>query len=336
VYYLLPAHNPFIVFFRKDCTMQTILILGVRGRLGHAAAQAGWEVIGHSRKIDPAMPSVRWIDTDLSDIDALTRAATGACAVLHAVNPLYTQWSTQAQLLLDQSIALAKRLQATLLFPGNVYNFGSPMPAKIAPDTPQQPSSKKGQLRCQMEASLVRAADEGVRSITLRAGDFFGGSVRGAWFDLALVKEIAKGTMRYPGARNVPHAWAYLPDLARAFVGLAAQGAALPPRSMFHFAGHTLCGDDWTRALTPIARQANWLAPDAALKVGGLPWGLFRLGAPFVPMWRELAEMRYLWEEPHALADPSLAAHIGPQLVTPLSAALPQALRDLGFSIPSI
>jgi nucleoside-diphosphate-sugar epimerase len=320
--------------------MKTILIVGARGRLGHATAQAfahaGWSVIGHARKGGHALPGVRFINTDLADTDALARDAAGACAVLHAVNPPYTQWAAQAQSLLNQSIALAKRLQATLLFPGNVYNYGSPMPGQLTPQSPQQPTSKKGHLRCQMEASLARAADEGVQSITLRAGDFFGGSVRGAWFDLAIVKDIAKGTMRYPGACNVPHAWAYLPDLARAFVALAEQRGALRALSSFHFAGHTLTGDEWARALTPIARQAKWLAPDAALKVGALPWWLFRLAAPVVPMWGELAEMRYLWDEPHALADPALAARIDPQPITPLATALPVALRELGFSIPSL
>ena len=46
-------------------------------------------------------------------------------------------------------------------------------------------------------------------------------------------------------------------------------------------------------------------------------------------MWRELAEMRYLWQTPHALAGDKLAALIGPEPRTELSVAVPQALRDL-------
>ena len=48
-------------------------------------------------------------------------------------------------------------------------------------------------------------------------------------------------------------------------------------------------------------------------------------------MWRELAEMSYLWRVPHALDGTALHAAVGALPATPIDAALRAALLDLGF-----
>ena len=57
-----------------------------------------------------------------------------------------------------------------------------------------------------------------------------------------------------------------------------------------------------------------------------------RLAAPFVPMWREVLEMAYLWRVPHALSGEALSRFAGPLPQTPVDVAVPQALRDLGIA----
>jgi len=39
------------------------------------------------------------------------------------------------------------------MLPGNVYNYGLPMPAVIDEHTPQRPTNRKGAIRLQMEAA---------------------------------------------------------------------------------------------------------------------------------------------------------------------------------------
>jgi hypothetical protein len=46
-------------------------------------------------------------------------------------------------------------------------------------------------------------------------------------------------------------------------------------------------------------------------------------------MWREVAELRYLWYAPHRLSGERLAAFIGSVPHTPLELAVEQALREL-------
>lgn len=314
----------------------TVLILGARGRLGLAAArafaEAGWRVLGQIRpKTVPPTPtaSIEWLGLDLHDTQALAQAARGASVVVHALNPLYTNkaWLSQVGPMTDAALAVARALGATLMVPGNVYNFGAALPPVLREDTPQRARTVKGGVRIAMEAQLERS---GVRSVVIRAGDFFG-SGKGTWFDTAMVKDIRKGVFTYPGPSDVPKAWAYLPDLARTFVAVAQQRARLTQFEVFHFAGYRITGQRWLDVLTPLARAQGWVKPGAALKLGRLPWGLIRVGALVLPTWAALQEMRYLWTTPHSLANDKLTALIGPEPHTPLAQAAQAALADLGL-----
>lgn len=318
---------------------ETVLILGVRGRFGLAAARAfadaGWRVLGQTRPgaALPANARIEWLGIDLHDTPALAAAARGAAVVVHALNPAYTNkaWRAQVLPMMEAATAVTHRLNATLMVPGNVYNFGAAMPGVLREDTAQAAQTIKGQLRIGMEAQLQRS---GVRGVVIRAGDFFG-SGRGTWFDTAIVKDIRKGVFTYPGPRDVATAWAYLPDLARTFVAVAARRAQLRPFEVFHFAGYTLTAPQWLDALDPVARAEGWVAPTGHVKYQQLPWPVLRLGALLLPSWAALMEMRYLWTTPHALANDKLLALIGAEPHTPLAVAAQAALGDLGLTAPA-
>jgi nucleoside-diphosphate-sugar epimerase len=322
--------------------MQTIvLILGARGRFGLAAARAfrdaGWRVLGQLRPGAevPPEPGIEWLAIDLQDTQALAAAARGAAVLVHAINPPYPRWEHESLPALEQAIALANSLKALLMLPGNVYNFGAGMPAMLREDTPQQAQTRKGRIRIAMEQRMRQASEDGqLRGLVVRAGDFFG-SGKGSWFDLAVTKNLHKGTLSYPGVWDVPTAWAYLPDLAQAFERLARCALVEPGRfksfETFHFKGYSLSGSDWIAALEPWAREQGWLASQATLQRGAMPWWLFKSLGWAVPMFRELAEMQYLWHTPHALANDKLEALIGPEPHTPLAQAGQSAVADLGL-----
>ena len=318
-----------------------VLILGARGRFGLAAARAfrdaGWRVLGQLRPgaAAPTETGIEWLGTDLRDTEALARAARGAAVVVHAINPPYPRWGREALPAMEHSITLATALNALLMLPGNVYNFGAGMPPVLREDTLQQAQTGKGRIRIAMEQRMCEAGkDSQLRSVVIRAGDFFG-SGKGSWFDLAVTKNLHKGTLSYPGAWQVPTAWAYLPDLARTFERVARCTLIDPDRfssyETFHFKGYSLSGADWIAALEPMAREQGWLASRATLKRGAMPWWLFKALGWAVPMFGELAEMQYLWHTPHALANDKLVALIGAEPHTPLAQAARGALADLGL-----
>lgn len=317
----------------------TVLILGARGRFGLCAAKAfadaGWRVLAHTRP-GASVPRevdgdarIEWRAVDLEDTVAIAHWAQGATVLVHALNPAYTHkaWREEVPRMADASIRVARALGARVMVPGNVYNFGTDMPPVLDEQTPQRARTIKGGIRIAMEQ---RFQDAGVPTVVIRAGDFFGGG-QGTWFDQVIVKDLQKGRFTYPGGADVVTAWAYLPDLARAFVRVAEHSANLARFDVLHFAGHALSGAQWLDVLTPVAQAQGWVAEGEALRRGSLPWGLMRPLAWLVPTWAALLEMRYLWSTPHALANQKLRNLIGDEPHTALPMAAQQALAELGM-----
>ncbi len=320
---------------------RTVLILGANGRLGCAAARAfdaaGWRVLAQVRRDpSPSLPvGAVPLRIGTQDTAALAAAAAGASVIVHALNPIYTRWEAEALPALRLGLDLADRLGGHFMLPGNVYNFGATMPARLREDTPARPSTRKGEIRVQMESLIAqRAATGRFTASVLRAGDFFGAG-KGNWFDMAIVKSLRAGKLVYPGPMDVPHAWAYLPDLADAFVRVAEQ----PGHAQFanwHFEGYTLTGAQLLAALEETASGLG-LAPARGFRRGGMPWGLIRAIGVVMPMWRELARMAYLWRAPHGLDGRRLSALAGDAgAATPLSVALRESLLALGFGASTV
>jgi nucleoside-diphosphate-sugar epimerase len=326
--------------------MNTVLILGANGRFGQAATQAfaaaGWRVLAQVRRAAtaPLPAAAQACAIPLADSVALAAQAAGARVVVHAVNPIYTRWDQEALPALQQGLDVAQRLGALFMLPGNVYNFGTQLPPLLQETTPELPDTRKAELRVAMEQAMRQRAGQGLRSVVIRAGDFFGCGT-GSWLDQAIVKDIAKGRLVYPGPLDLPHAWAYLPDLARAFVAVAETEAAdaaagqaklakAPAFQTLHFAGHTLTGRELLAGLDDAA-AALGLRPARGFTTGGMPWGLIRAVGLVHPLWRELARMSYLWHRPHALDGSVLERAVGLPPATPLQQALTQSLLDLGL-----
>ena len=317
----------------RPAPARSVLILGANGRFGATAvrafAAAGWSVLAQARRPIVALPKgARHVAAQLDDTGTLESAAAGARVVIHAINPPYTRWAAEALPLARAGVDLAQRLGATYMLPGNVYNFGADMPAVLSEETPQHPTTRKGRIRCEMEEVLQARAGQGLRSVVIRAGDFFGGGT-GSWLDLAIVKSLAKGKLVYPGPLDRVHAWAYLPDLVQAFVAAAGR-SDLPAFTRLHFPGHAATGAEFLAAVERAARALG-VAPERAFRRGSMPWGVIRAGGLLVPIWREIAEMAYLWDVPHALDGSAMRRLLGPLPATDLDTAMPAALRSLGL-----
>ena len=312
----------------------TVLVLGANGRFGLAAAQAfaaaGWTVLAQVRRdAAPGMPAnARLIRGALADLPAALAGFDATSVVVHGLNPIYTRWDEEAMPLARAGMDLAERLGARFMLPGNVYNCGAGMPALLDEETPQRPTTSKGRLRAALESELEARATAGrLRSTVITAGDFFG-SGTGGWFDQAVVKSIAKGKLVYPGPLDTVHAWAYLPDYARAFVAVAKGSAGAAAFERFHFAGHATTGREFLAA-TEQAADSLGLRPARGWRHGSMPWLLIRAAGLVAPMLRELARMSYLWRVPHALDGRKLAARHPQLTTTPLLEALRESLLAL-------
>ena len=303
----------------------TVLILGANGRLGSALTDAftarGWRVLAQSRQ-PRTTPASAPIIADLRDVDRVVKAALKigtVNVVVNAANPIYTRWAEEAVAMNDAAIAIAKALGATLMLPGNVYNFGTDLPELLSSNTPQLAQTSKGKIRIEMERAMATAAEHGTQAIVVRAGDFFGCGT-GSWFDQAIAKDVQKGKLTYPGPLHLMHAWAYVPDLAATFVRVAEARQTLARFETIHYAGHAVTGYELVQTMQHAAQRK--------LKISGMPWWLIRLVGVVKPLWRDLAEMSYLWQRPHRLVTDAAHAHlIAP--ATPIDAAIDASLRQL-------
>ena len=282
---------------------QTALILGARGKIGRnftAAFQAaGWQTRAYTRGTD------------------MNAAAQGCDVIVNGLNPPnYHDWDTILPAITTQVIAAAKASGATVLFPGNVYNFGI-QPGPWDENTPQRPVSRKGRLRVEAEA---RYRAEGVRTIIIRAGDFIDPMADDSVMDYLYLNKFDKGIVTAPGKPDTPRAHAYLPDLARAGVMLAQKRAELPAFCDVPLEGLTFSAIELKDALERLTGRS--------LRLGGFPWWGLRLAAPFWELGRELTEMRYLYNTPHRLSGARMAALLPDFQPTPLDIVLRAVLAQ--------
>lgn len=309
--------------------MKTVLVLGAAGRVGEAIAEAfvsqGWQVKGgvRGRHLDVLAAGVVPVEVDAFDREKLVRVAHGADIIVNALNPLYTEWEEKVMPMARNVAEAARQAGAVHMLPGNVYNFGFGVRPDMAEDMADMPSTAKARIRIDLEALFRGEAERGERTVILRAGDFYGGRRPGTWLDELILKRLRSNVITWPGPADMPHAFAYLPDLAAAFVAVAERSAQLAPFETFHFAGHTLsCHQMKSLVESATGRQ---------LALRGVPWPLLRLAGLFSPMLREIAAMSYLWRTPHSLDGSKLARFVPGLVETPPSEAVAQAIRDLGL-----
>ncbi|WP_325088308.1 NAD-dependent epimerase/dehydratase family protein [Burkholderia contaminans] len=317
-------------------TQRQALVLGASGGIGGEVARqlrdAGWLVRGLKRGLDAEVAErdgIAWIRGDAMDRDAVVRAARGCSVIVHAVNPPgYRNWAGQVLPMIDNTIAAAKAERATIVLPGTVYNYGPDAFPVLVEDAPQHPSTRKGAIRVELERRLQDAAGQGIRTIIVRAGDFFGPKLTGnSWFAAGFVKAGQPvASISVPGRAGIGHQWSYVPDAARAMVELIERHDTLEPFARFHLGGH------WDADGTQMAEAVRRVAQRHGLRptVRKFPWWFVWAAAPFVTTLRELLEMRYLWREPVRLDNTRVTAVLGREPVTPLDTAVEATLAGLG------
>lgn len=306
-----------------------IAVLGANGRLSRVAARAfaaaGFDVRAVTRTGSAnSGDGFEMVAGDMMRADDAIAVTRDCDFIFNGINPIYTRWPAEVMPMARNVLEAAAANGAIHLFPGNVYNYGTAIPPVVSENTPQFGDHRKAAIRIEAERLFAEAAaGRGVKTLILRAGDFFGGDGRGSWFDTVIARALDRGKVTYPGPANAVHAWAYLPDLAAAFVTLAQKADSLSKFETLHFPGHAVTGRD--------LHQAIERAMGRPLKEAGFPWPVIRVGGLFYPMWRDIAEMAYLWKRPHRLSGDKLARLIGPLSATPLDEALSKALEELNI-----
>ncbi|MFO1202621.1 MAG: epimerase [Tabrizicola sp.] len=288
---------------------QTALVLGASGGFGGQVAlamqTAGWTVRRYARGTDMAA------------------AARGADLIVNGLNPpAYHNWDKLIPEITTQVLSAGKASGATILVPGNVYPYGiEPDPWNA--DTPHRPVSRKGRIRAEMEARYREAATRGQRTILLRGGDFLLPEAPQMLMNRVILGKVAKGIVTTLGDPDALHAYAYLPDMARAAVQLVALGDQLPAYADIPFAGHAFTISDLSARITRLTGRP--------MRIKRFPTWLFTVTSPVWELARELREMLYLSSFPHALDPAPLRALLPDWQGTDLDEVILRHLSALGL-----
>ena len=189
-------------------------------------------------------------------------------------------------------VAASEATGARMVFIDNLYMYG-PQTAPLVETMPLtsygvKPAARSAATRVWMEAAAAGRA----RVAALRAPDFYGPGVGASYLGNATIGMLAKGKAAlFIGSPDMPHDYAYVPDVARAVTTLLAA-----PDAAFGQAWHMPCAEtQTTREILAMAADAL----DVRLRVRILPAALLGPIGPLSPFLREMREMRFLWDRPY-------------------------------------
>ena len=249
---------------------------------------------------------------DLTTAEGAARACAGAAVVYHCVQPRYTRWAEEFPALNATIVAAATGAGAKLVVADNLYMYG-PISGPISETSRQEPQSRKGRLRKQLDASLLAADSNGLRVTIGRASDYFGPGGAHSVAGMMVTDALAGKTVRWPANADLPHTFSYLPDVAR---GLAVLGErdeangkawvlpAAPPIS--------------ARAFVALIGQAS----GRPVKLSVTSRLMMRAAGLAIPEAREVPDIWYQFAAPFVVDGTAFDTAFGPLPITPLAQAV--------------
>jgi nucleoside-diphosphate-sugar epimerase len=258
-------------------------------------------------------PSLEWVSGDITDLAFAERAARGAAVVYDCMNPAYHRWPKSLLPMGHGALHGAAKAGAKLVALDCLYMYGRPS-GPMNEDAPLTPCSEKGALRVALAEARLGAHRRGeVRIAIGRASDFFGPDVPTSfWGDRFYERVLAGRPAECVGDPDMPHAYTYAPDVARALVVLGERDEALG--RVWHLPTSPA---ESTRALARRLGEALGVRAEVAR----VPRLALRAMGLFSPFMREVAEMAYQWDMPFVLDDARFRAAFG-QGPTPIDAAV--------------
>lgn len=284
-----------------------IAIVGAAGAIGRSVADAyradgqSVRLVGRSKAPLDALRQ-RGDEVVLADVATAAgcaQALRGVETAVYALGVPYTKaaFAAYPAMMRDFIAAAGAGGIKRVLLITNVYPYGVPTSRRVAEDHPRNPCSVKGQYRKEQEDILLEAAGHGLETISLRLPEFYGPDVPSSIMG-DIVKAACTGTTgNLLGPADRPHEFVFTPDVGPVVKALLEHKDTVS--RAYNFAG---AGVITMRELAEMIFAAA--GQPAKLRIMP-PWMQTLVGL-FVPVLRELREMRYLLETPVLLDDSKL------------------------------
>jgi nucleoside-diphosphate-sugar epimerase len=263
---------------------------------------------------------------DALDLARLREATADASHVYVTLGLPYDTrtWERDWPPIVEHLVAAARTNGFKLVFFDNVYPYGpTPLRVPIEEDHPQQPPSRKGRVRKALDDRLLRAVrEDGLRLVIARAADFYGPQVRNSMlFQAAIERQLKGQRAQWIGDPDRPHTYTYVPDAARALVLLALDDGA--------------DGQAWHLPTAQPAPTTRQLLEQSARLLGAppgvqpMPRWMMAVLQRFVPVLREVAEMRYQSDDDYVFSSAKFMRRYPDFEVTPYARGMEAMVASL-------
>nr|WP_321983774.1 NAD-dependent epimerase/dehydratase family protein [uncultured Lichenicoccus sp.] len=265
-------------------------------------------------------PGADFMACDVLQPDAVRKAVAGAGQVLLAVGFAYDArvWRRAWPTAITNVVEACAGSGARIVFIDTLYQLG-PQDRPLREDMPLSSLGAKPSVRAEVTRIWMRARDR-VRVAALRCPDFYGPDVSLSHLGATGFGRLACGRpalMIVPP--DMPHDFAYVPDIARAAVTLLDA-----PDDAF--------GQVWNMPCAPTrsAREILGLGTDALgrpLRLTRVPFRLLPLLGIFVRFMKEVADIGFTWDRPY-IVDSSRFRQRFWSDVTPFEVGVPATIRS--------
>jgi len=229
---------------------------------------------------------------DLTDRDQVFKAVEGSEIVYLTIGFEYSTkvwqklWPPLMQNVIDACIASGSKL----VFFDNVYSVGSDFVKHITEESPIYPTSKKGEIRAQVDLLLLDQMKAGkIKAIIARAPDFYGVDINKSVLMSLIYKNLASGKKaQWMFNARTKHSYIYTPDAGKATALLGNTPDAYNQIWNLPTDRKSLTGEQWVNLFAKEMGKNNDYKLISAWMV--------RLLGNFIPFLKELFEMRYQFD----------------------------------------
>lgn len=300
-------------------------ILGSTGNIGTALAKELTAYTSNIRLVSRNPQKINESDhlfkADLLKKEEVKHAVKGSEVVYLVVGITYKTalWEDQWPVIMENVIDACKDEPVKLVFFDNMYCYDPEHVGHLTEDSPVRPKSRKGKVRAQIANMLLEAIKKGdLTGMIVRAADFYGPNAKLSFLNESVINRMKAGKKaQWLYNKEKKHSFTYIPDAAYATAFLANSPTAwnqvwhLPTSSEYP------TGQEVVDILSKLLGTPNQVAVLPGFMVGIL--------SLFVPILKEIKELRYQLDEDYCFDSSKITATFGLKAI-PLKEGLKNCL----------
>lgn len=291
--------------------MQTHTILGAGGNIGNGLAD----------KLSEFPTNVRLVSRNpkaLTGKEALVKAnllraaevddavkGSDICYLVAGITYKAAIWERDWPVIMKNVIAACKTHGCRLVFFDNMYAYDPNAVGLLTEDSPIRPKSRKGRVRAEIARLIMEEIERGqLTAMIVRAADFYGPGARLSMVHETIINRMIAGkSPQWMYNRNKKHSFTYIPDAVSATASLAQQADS------WNQIWHLPTAKSYPSAQEIASIIGTKLDKKDSLQV--LPGWVVSVLAIFIPLMKEIKELRYQLKEDYCFDSSKIESAYG-------------------------